>query len=98
MALVVKNLTANAGDLRDEGLISGLEKSPGGRHGNPFQYSGLENPHGQRSLAGLQSIGLQSRTRLKRLNTHVGQNIVYVFLKNRNVFSHVQKATSSKLK
>ena len=37
----------NAGDL---GLIPGSGKSPGGGHGNPFQYSCLENPHGQRSL------------------------------------------------
>ena len=30
----------------------GLGRSPGGRHGNPLQYSCLENPHGQRSLVG----------------------------------------------
>ena len=36
----------------DLGLISGLGRSPGGGHGNPLQYSCLENPHGQRSLAG----------------------------------------------
>ena len=39
----------SAGDL---GLIVGLGRSPGGGHGNPFQYSPLENPHGQNSLAG----------------------------------------------
>ena len=39
----------NAGDL---GLIPGLGRSPGGGHGNPLQYSCLENPHGQRSLVG----------------------------------------------
>ena len=44
MALVVKNLTANAGDMRDVGLIMGWEDSPGGEHGNPCQYSCLENP------------------------------------------------------
>ena len=43
MALVVKNLPANAGDLRDMGLIPGLGRSPGGGHGNPLQYSCLEN-------------------------------------------------------
>ena len=48
---VVKNLPANAGDIRNEGLISGSGTSPGGGHGNPLQYSCLENPHGQRSLA-----------------------------------------------
>ena len=35
---------------RDLGLIPGLEKSSGAGHGNPLQYSCLENPHGQRSL------------------------------------------------
>ena len=51
-ALVVKNSPANAGDIRDVGLIPGLERSLGGGHGNPFQYSCLENPHEQRSLVG----------------------------------------------
>ena len=46
----------NAGDL---GLIPGLGRSPGGGHGNPFQYSCLENPHGQRSLAGYGPWGLK---------------------------------------
>ena len=42
--LVIKNLPANAEDLRDLGLITGLGISPGGGHGNPLQYSCLENP------------------------------------------------------
>ena len=41
---VVKNPSANAGDIRDAGLIPGSQKSPGGRHGNPLHYSCLENP------------------------------------------------------
>ena len=52
MALVVQNPPANAGDIREGGSIPGSERSPGGGHGNPLQYSCLENPHGQRSLAG----------------------------------------------
>ena len=44
MALVVKNVPANAGDIRDMGLIPGPGRSPGGGHGNPLQYCGLENP------------------------------------------------------
>ena len=43
MPLVIKNPPANAGDIRDVGLIHGLERSPGG-NGNPLQYSCLENP------------------------------------------------------
>ena len=44
MALVVKNLPANAGDIRDMGLIPGSGRSPGEGHGNPLQYCCLENP------------------------------------------------------
>ena len=57
MALVVKNLPGNAEDTRDLVLISGLGKSLGWGHHNPLQYVCLENPHKQRSLWGLQSIG-----------------------------------------
>jgi len=42
--LVVKNPLANAGDTGDTGSISGLRRSLGGGHGNPLQYSCLENP------------------------------------------------------
>ena len=41
---VVKNLPANAGDVRDMGLIPGSGRSPGGGHDNPLQYSCMENP------------------------------------------------------
>ena len=43
VTLVVKNLPGSAGDLRDEDLISGFGRFPGGGHGNPLQYSCLEN-------------------------------------------------------
>jgi len=41
---MVKKLPANAGDIRDTDLIPGLGRSFGGGHGNPLQYSYLENP------------------------------------------------------
>ena len=44
---MVKNLTANARDIRDVGLIPELERSPGGEPGNPLQCSCLENPMGR---------------------------------------------------
>ena len=44
MALVIKKLLANAGDIRDKGSIPGLGKCPGGGHGRPFQYACLESP------------------------------------------------------
>ena len=44
VALVVKNLPASAGGVRDKSSIPGLGRSPGGGHGNPLQYSCLGNP------------------------------------------------------
>ena len=49
-----KESACNAGDL---GSIPGLGRSPGGGHGSPLQYSCLENPHGQRRLAGYSPWG-----------------------------------------
>ena len=43
MVLVVKNPPTNAGNIRDKGSVPGLGKSSGGGHGNPLQYSCLEN-------------------------------------------------------
>ena len=42
--LVVKNPHANAADIKDMGSVPRLGRSPGGGHGNPHQYSCLENP------------------------------------------------------
>ena len=44
VALVVKNLPANVGDLEDPSLLPRTGRSPGGGHGNPLQYSSLEKP------------------------------------------------------
>ena len=49
MLLVVKNLPANAGDLRDAGSTPGSGRSPGKGHGTPLQYSSLENPMDRRA-------------------------------------------------
>ena len=46
---MVKNLPVNAGDLRDVGLMPGWGRSPEGGHGNPLQYSYLENPMDRRA-------------------------------------------------
>ena len=70
VGLVVKNPPANAGDA---GLISEWGRSPGGRHGNPLQYSCLENPMDRGAQAGLQTAGKNWRlsmhacTRLRSL-------------------------------
>ena len=55
--LVVKNPTANAGDIRDSGPIPGSGRPPGGKHGNPLQYSGLEKPMDRWSLEGKTFFG-----------------------------------------
>ena len=63
---VVKNLPANAGDVS---LIFGLGKSAGEGHGNPVQYTCLENSHGGAWLATIHRVA-KSQTRLKQLSTH----------------------------
>ena len=65
MALVVKNLPANAGDKRDVGSISGLGRSPGEGHGNPLQYSCLENPMDREAWWATDHRVAKSRTQLK---------------------------------
>ena len=74
MALVVKSLPANVGDIRDAGSIPGLGRSPGGGNGNPLQYSCLENRMGRGAWPAIVHRIAKSRTRLKRLNaeTHTG--------------------------
>ena len=44
MVSVVKDLYADAGDMRDAGSVPGVGRSPGGGYGNPLQYFCLENP------------------------------------------------------
>ena len=67
----MKNLPANAGDVRDASLIPGLGKYPGGGHGTPLKYSCLENPHGQRSLAGYSPWGHEPSDMTEQLSTHM---------------------------
>ena len=65
MALVVKNPPANAGDIKDVGSIPGSEGSPGGEHGNPLQYSCLENPRHRGVRQATDHKVTKSQTRLK---------------------------------
>ena len=62
---MVKNLPANATDIRDADLIPGLGRCPGRGHGNLFQYSCLENLRGQRSLVGYSPWGLKESDTIK---------------------------------
>ena len=61
-----KESTCNTGDL---GSIPGSGRSSGGEHGNPLQYSCLENPHGQRRLTGYSPWGHKESDTTERLNT-----------------------------
>ena len=62
-----KESACNAGDL---GLIPGSGRSPGGGHGNPLQYSCLENPHGQRSLTSYSPWGRKESDMTEQLRAH----------------------------
>ena len=68
VALVVRNLPANA---RDTGSISEEGRSPGGGHGNPLQYSCLENPTDKAAWQATVHRLSKSRTQLRRLCTYM---------------------------
>ena len=65
-----KEYTCSARDAGDRGLIPGSGRSPEGGHGNPFQYSCLENPHGQRSLTDYSPWGHKELNITENLSTH----------------------------
>ena len=69
MALAVKNLPANAGDIRDLGSIPGLGRLPGGEKGNLLQYSCLENSIDRRAWQAIVHRVAKSWTQLMRLST-----------------------------
>ena len=65
-AQTIKNQPAG-----DVGSILGLGRSPGERHGNPLQYSCLENPHGQMSLTGYSQKSWKESDMTESLSTHI---------------------------
>ena len=70
VVLLVKNPPANAGDIRDAGLIPGSERSPGGGHGNPLQYSCLENSMDRGAWWATVHCVIKNWTCLKQLSIH----------------------------
>ena len=67
-----KETACNAGHL---GSIPELGRSPAGEHGNPFQYSCLENPHGQRSMAGYSPWCRKESNMTERLSRVLSQKM-----------------------
>ena len=88
VALVVKNPTANTGDVRDMGLIPALGRSPGGGHDNPLQYSCLENPMDREARPAKVYRLTKSQTWLKQRSTQArtdqniasSQSFIFIFL------------------
>ena len=62
VVLVVKNLLANPGDIKDADSIPGSGRSPGGGHGNPLQYSCLENPMDRGAWRATEYVVTKSQT------------------------------------
>ena len=85
VALVVKNMPANAGDIRDVASVPRSGRSSGGGHGNPLQYSCLENPDGQRSLADYSPWGRKESDMTERLNTNLHTDLLAHFKENRGL-------------
>ena len=82
VALVVKNLCANVGDIREEGSIPGSRRSLGRGHDNPLQYSWLENPMNRRAYWAIVHSVPKSWTWLKQLCMHAFR--LYVIRINNN--------------
>ena len=68
-----KEFACNVGDLTS---IPGLGRFPGGGHGNPLQYSCLENPHGQRNLVGYSPWGHKESDMTEQLSTQQAQGSI----------------------
>ena len=70
MALVVKSMPGNAGDLRGTGSIPGSRRSPGGQHGNTLQYSCQGNPMDRGAWWAMVHKVTKSQTQLKQLSMY----------------------------
>ena len=81
---MVKNLPANAGGIRYAGSIPGLGRPLGEGHGNPLQYACLENPHGQRRIAGYSPWGCKELDMAVQLITQYRDESVVALLNHRN--------------
>ena len=67
---MIKNLPANAGDIRNSGSIPGSGGSPGGGNDNPFQYYCLKNPMDRGALQSTVHSVPESQKTEATLHTH----------------------------
>ena len=77
VALVVKNLPSNAGYVRDKSLIPELGRSSGAGHGNPLQYSCLENPTDKGAWWATVHRVAKSQTQLKQFSMYTCQKPLF---------------------
>ena len=83
---MVKNPPVSEGDVRDTGSIPESGRSPGGENGNAREYSCLENPQGERSLAGYSPWGHKELTHTRhRLPPGGGAS----FVQQENIFKDI---------
>ena len=77
---MAKNLPANAGDVRDMGLIPRLGRSPGGGHGNPLQYSYLENPMDRGAWqSAVHKVAMNTKSMASQTPSRLRRNPVLLF-------------------
>ena len=79
VALVVKNPSANTGDIRDKSSVPGLGRSPAGRHSNPLQYPCLENPINRGTWRATVYGVAKSQTGLKQLSVYTHIHYIYIY-------------------
>ena len=96
VVLVVKNLPANAGDIRDTDSAPGSGRSPGGGHGSPLQYSCLENPMERGAWWATVHVVAKSWIQLKLLSTQACTHKIY-HLNHFQKYSSVVLSTSTLL-
>ena len=81
--LVVKNQPANAGDIKDVGWIPGSGRFPGGEHGNPLQYSCMENLINRGAWRTTVHSVAKSWTQLNQLSAHTH---LFILMRETQVF------------
>ena len=99
MVLVVQNLPATTGDIRDAGSIPGSGRSLGGGHGNPLEYSSLENFMDRRAWRATVHRVAKSQTQLKQpsMHTYFGIHLIFSGILVRVVFICTQSVCTYRL-